>query len=135
MKPETDPIVEAVRARLHQRSQVGIAKYGTTTARSDLSLFDWANNSLEEALDLAVYLQRVIVGIESGEFPNPGRRPSERMVVIEPSSPEGITEDEANEALFELFTGLSEAISKYGCQVDISDPRRIVVTGAQKIGR
>jgi hypothetical protein len=38
--PPTDPVVEAVRADLLARSQVGIAKYGVTLARTDLSLRD-----------------------------------------------------------------------------------------------
>lgn len=37
----TDPIVEAVRADLLRRSQAGVAKYGMTLDRTDLSLRDW----------------------------------------------------------------------------------------------
>jgi len=55
----TDPHVESVRA-------VGIAKYGTTTARTDLSRLDWLRHAQEEALDLAVYLQRLIADEEGG---------------------------------------------------------------------
>lgn len=56
----SDPIVESVRAKLHQRSQAGIAKYGTTMERTDLSRVDWIHHAQEEALDLAVYLERMI---------------------------------------------------------------------------
>ena len=38
---KTDSIVEAVRADLLRRSQFGIAKYGTTLDRTDLSLRNW----------------------------------------------------------------------------------------------
>jgi hypothetical protein len=60
----TDPIVNAVRAKLHARSQCGIAKYGTTMARTDLSTIDWLRHAQEEALDLAVYLERLIQDAE-----------------------------------------------------------------------
>lgn len=59
-----DPHVESVRAKLAERSAVGIAKYGTTTARADLSRLDWLRHAQEEALDLAVYLQRLIADEE-----------------------------------------------------------------------
>ena len=55
-----DPIVEAVRADLLRRSQVGIAKYGVTLARKDLSLRDWLQHAYEETLDQANYLKRAI---------------------------------------------------------------------------
>ena len=60
----TDPIVEAVRADLLQRSQLGIAKYGTTLARTDLSLRDWLQHAYEETLDQANYLKRAIMEID-----------------------------------------------------------------------
>ena len=55
-----DPIVESVRQKLLERSQAGIQKYGTTMERSDLSELDWLKHAQEEALDMAVYLQRLI---------------------------------------------------------------------------
>lgn len=60
-----DPHVEAVREKLHQRSQVGIAKYGTTTAREDLTRLQWLRHAQEEMLDAAVYLQRLIADEEA----------------------------------------------------------------------
>lgn len=59
-----DSNVEAVRAMLLERSQVGIAKYGTTTDRDDLSLRDWLQHALEETLDKAVYLRAAIASID-----------------------------------------------------------------------
>lgn len=53
-----DPNVEALRDLLMQRSLAGFKKYGTTTARTDLSLRDWQLHLLEELLDAAVYLKR-----------------------------------------------------------------------------
>ena len=55
-----DRNVEAVRARLLQRSKVGILKYGTTTERTDWSSLDRLRHAQEEALDLAVYLEAEI---------------------------------------------------------------------------
>jgi hypothetical protein len=60
----TDPIIEAVRADLLRRSAAGIAKYGTTLARTDLSLRDWLQHAYEETLDQANYLKRAIVEID-----------------------------------------------------------------------
>lgn len=59
-----DQAVEAVRATLLRRSQVGLKKYDCSTDRIDLSLADWLRHALEEALDLAVYLQRALVDAE-----------------------------------------------------------------------
>lgn len=63
-----DPHVEAVREKLHQRSQVGIAKYGTTTAREDLTRLQWLNHAQQEMMDAAVYLQRIIADETKGDL-------------------------------------------------------------------
>lgn len=55
-----DPIVEAVRGKLLQRSQVGLNKYGVGLDRGDLTTLDWLRHAQEEALDLAGYLERLI---------------------------------------------------------------------------
>lgn len=59
-----DPITEAVRADLLRRSQVGIAKYGVTLARTDLDLRAWLEHAYQECLDQAQYLKRAIVEID-----------------------------------------------------------------------
>lgn len=56
----TDPIVEAVRQRLADRSATGLAKYGVPMGRTDLTRAQWLRHAQEEALDLAVYLERLI---------------------------------------------------------------------------
>ncbi len=66
-----DPVVEAVRADLLSRSQVGIAKYGVTLARTDLNLRDWLQHAYEEHLDAANYLKRAILELDAAE-PQPG---------------------------------------------------------------
>ena len=50
---------------LKQRAEVGLSKYGTDTTRQDLSLLQWLRHAQEEAMDLAVYLQRIITDLES----------------------------------------------------------------------
>lgn len=60
----TDAVVDAVRADLLRRSQIGIAKYGTTLEREDLSLRDWAQHTYEEMLDAANYLKRTIMELD-----------------------------------------------------------------------
>lgn len=55
-----DANVERVREKLRTRSPVGIVKYGHTTERDDLNRLDWLRHAQEEALDLAVYLERLI---------------------------------------------------------------------------
>lgn len=57
---EKDSIVEAVRADLQRRSEIGIKKYNTTLDRIDLTEIDWLNHAYEEALDLALYLKKTI---------------------------------------------------------------------------
>lgn len=46
--------------RILQRADVGKAKYGVTMEREDLSPIQWLRHAQEEALDLAVYLEKII---------------------------------------------------------------------------
>ena len=55
-----DSVVEANRKLLLERSHVGMKKYGTTLAAAGLSRAQLAQHALEEALDLANYLQTII---------------------------------------------------------------------------
>lgn len=52
-----DKVVETNRELLLQRSNVGITKYGVTLEKSNLSEEAILQHALEEALDLANYLQ------------------------------------------------------------------------------
>ena len=51
---------EKVIAKICHRRQVGRKKYQKTMERDDLSLLDWARHAQEEALDFAIYLQKII---------------------------------------------------------------------------
>lgn len=59
-----DPNVIAVCTMLQNRAIVGLKKYGVDTTREDLTHIQWLKHAQEEALDLAVYLQRIITDIE-----------------------------------------------------------------------
>jgi hypothetical protein len=54
-----DPIVLAVIERMKERSAVGIAKYGTTLAREDLTTIEWLNHLQEELMDAINYIERL----------------------------------------------------------------------------
>ena len=54
-----DRNVEAVVASLRERSARGLAKYGVTTERGDLTLVQWLQHLQEELLDAAIYVERV----------------------------------------------------------------------------
>ncbi len=53
-------IEEQVCFKILKRSEVGEKKYGTTMEREDLSKLDWLKHAQEEAMDMAVYLQKLI---------------------------------------------------------------------------
>ena len=54
------PTVEnKVIAQIKQRQEAGLAKYGTSMRRTDLSVHDWIQHAKEEMLDGAIYLQKL----------------------------------------------------------------------------
>ena len=61
-------IEEQVCFKILKRSEIGKKKYGTTMEREDLSKLDWLKHAQEEAMDLAVYLQKLIEIEESKPF-------------------------------------------------------------------
>jgi len=61
-------IEEQVCFKILKRSDVGKKKYGTTMEREDLSKLDWLKHAQEEAMDLCVYLQKLIDLEESKPF-------------------------------------------------------------------
>tara|TARA_R110001599_G_scaffold100194_1_gene256639 strand:- start:142 stop:351 length:210 start_codon:yes stop_codon:yes gene_type:complete len=46
--------------KITQRANVGKKKYGTTMDRKDLTKLQWLKHAQEEAMDLAVYLEKII---------------------------------------------------------------------------
>ena len=59
-----DKNVQAIRQKLADRAEFGMMKYGVSTERTDLSAKQWLIHAQEEAMDLAVYLQRIIDNID-----------------------------------------------------------------------
>ena len=53
-------VEEKVCERILERSKLGKSKYGVTMERDDLSRLEWLKHAQEEAMDLAVYLQKLI---------------------------------------------------------------------------
>ena len=56
-------IEQKVVHKILKRAEVGKSKYGTTMERVDLSSLEWLIHAQEEAMDLAVYLEKLI-GLE-----------------------------------------------------------------------
>ena len=53
-------IENTVAVKILNRAEVGKSKYNTTMERTDLSKLDWLKHAQEEAMDLAVYLEKLI---------------------------------------------------------------------------
>lgn len=53
-------IEDSVASKIIGRAMDGFSKYGVTMERTDLSRLDWLIHAQEEAMDLAVYLERLI---------------------------------------------------------------------------
>lgn len=54
-----DPIVQSVIDKFQERSNVGIAKYGTTLQDNQLSRLEWLTHAQEEAMDFVLYLEKL----------------------------------------------------------------------------
>jgi hypothetical protein len=61
-------IEEEVCFKILKRSDIGKQKYGVTMERQDLSRLQWLKHAQEEAMDLAVYLEKLINEEESKPF-------------------------------------------------------------------
>ena len=53
-------IEEQVCYKILKRSEKGKKKYGVTMERKDLTELEWLKHAQEEAMDLAVYLEKLI---------------------------------------------------------------------------
>ena len=95
-----DANVERNRELLLQRSIAGLAKYGVTTERNDLTLSQWLQHALEEVLDLANYLQAAKAQIErDAQLVREAFEEGFRMRgQLDPNSPNGCAWRSAEEA-------------------------------------
>lgn len=53
-------IEETVINKIRARREIGRLKYQTTMERTDLSMDDWLRHAQEEALDFAIYLEKIM---------------------------------------------------------------------------
>jgi len=53
-----DPLVQALIERMVIRSEAGIIKYKNTMVSTPMNIIQALDNAIEEALDLAVYLEK-----------------------------------------------------------------------------
>ena len=54
-----DKVVEDVVAKYRQRSEVGIAKYGTTLEDNKATLIEWLTHLQEELMDATLYIEKL----------------------------------------------------------------------------
>jgi len=59
-------IEDAVAKKIQDRAEVGKNKYGVTMERGDLTNIEWLVHAQEEAMDLAVYLEKLIKLLKNG---------------------------------------------------------------------
>lgn len=64
---KTDSIVEQVIREHVVRAQMGKRKYNTDLDRTDLSVIDYLQHAKEEAMDLALYLEKTIQMLKNGK--------------------------------------------------------------------
>lgn len=62
---DVDPIVQKVLQRVSERSRAGMKRYGVSMMRDDMETVQWLRHAQEEALDFAVYIERVIYDLET----------------------------------------------------------------------
>jgi len=62
--PKTDSVVDQIIDEFVSRHQIGKAKYGTDMDRTDLSLKEWLQHSIEEKMDDILYMQRALNELE-----------------------------------------------------------------------
>lgn len=61
-----DAIVYRVAHRMKTRSEKGLETYGVSMERKDLTLHQWIDHAIEEALDFAIYLEKIKSEIKNG---------------------------------------------------------------------
>ncbi len=60
-------IEDDVCQQIQDRAKVGLNKYRTTMERTDLSTIDWLEHAKQEAMDLVIYLERIIQDMRKKE--------------------------------------------------------------------
>lgn len=64
---------ESVIEKIRLRREAGRRKYGTTMERNDLNRLQWLQHAQEEAMDLSIYLERLIRDERRNDKAEPSR--------------------------------------------------------------
>lgn len=108
-----DSIVESVINKYKKRSQVGIDKYGTTMDREDLSVLDWLRHAQEEAQDLTLYLEKLIVKeSDHKQIEKIAVHKFMRALSLTPSSKFEITDEDGNAKIVLVADYLNETFKE-----------------------
>jgi hypothetical protein len=75
MSPESE-CENSVCHKIRVRRAKGREKYGTTMERTDLTRLQWLTHAQEEAMDLAIYLERLIRDEEASQNAKVSDRPT-----------------------------------------------------------
>ena len=54
-----DSVIYAIANRMKNRAAEGMEKYKVSMDRTDLTIDQWIDHAIEEALDFAIYLQKI----------------------------------------------------------------------------
>jgi hypothetical protein len=90
-----------VEAALREREKEGIVAHGQTVDRTDICALEWAHESLQEALDGALYAMRTIKAIERLE-----RRESLMLAALGEIAAFTMTGDQRKEKAMEVLDQL-----------------------------
>ncbi len=63
-----DPIVVSVLELIKTRADKGMSKYGVPMTREDIDTVGWLRHAQQEAMDLAIYLERCISDLEKTQI-------------------------------------------------------------------
>jgi hypothetical protein len=64
----TDSIVDSIIDKFVERATIGKQKYGTDLDRTDLSLEDWLEHSIQEKLDDILYMQKALTVLRESKI-------------------------------------------------------------------
>ena len=66
--PPLDSVVKEVMEKFADRAQTGYTKYNATMDRDDLSIDEWLEHALEEAMDFTLYITKIRKELASKKF-------------------------------------------------------------------
>ena len=66
--PPLDSVVKEVMEKFADRAETGYTKYNATMDRDDLSIDEWLEHALEEAMDFTLYITKIRKELASKKF-------------------------------------------------------------------